>query len=129
MLWIIILLLISTKGLVLFSSFVFKPNIIKAQEFFTVENITYIMPSASGKTCELLVEDGSSVETGQTKVKLDTSEIDLKILQYDNTISIYETRDSLYQRLIDYISNDYSKDDDNHFLIKTIYKSWNFITI
>lgn len=117
--YIIIIFVVAIVGIVTWSAFITKPYIVKAQSILTVENKSVITVAANANIKSISIKEGDLVKLGDILLVQDTLEIDLQIAQINTTIAHYGNRILLYDRLIDYISNDYDKDEPQHCFDKT----------
>jgi len=77
--WTIILTLVSISGLVVWSAFVVKPYVVKAQCIITTDAKSFITTSVSGRIKEFKIRDGQEVHAGDLLFKQESVEIDLQI--------------------------------------------------
>lgn len=121
LLYIILLICISIIGLIVFSSVINKPYIVKSQGIIEVSDKSYIMPKTSGTITNIYFNDGDEVLKDDIIFSLNTLEIDSQINILDNSINTLDSRKELFDRLINYIRDDVEIDltfnkDDNYEL-------------
>jgi multidrug resistance efflux pump len=109
---LIIIIAITIIGLIVGSAFITKPFVVLASGVVSIGDENYIMPLVSGTIKNIEVIEGQKIEEGDILIQLDTSEIDINISQIESTIEKLSMKIELYDRLIDYINNEYSKDDE-----------------
>ncbi len=111
---IITIICLAVVGFFVWSALVQKTSVIKVQGVVTVEDKTPLTVLTNAKVTEVFVTEGATVSTGDKILQLDTTEIDLQISQLQPYIDYYQEHLALYDRLITYTKNNYSKDEEGN---------------
>lgn len=114
--WIGSVIILTIIGVIIWGSLVTKPYVVESTGIAVVENKSTIMIAANARIKEIYVEEGETVQKGDILFEQDSSDIDGQINQIQSNYDYCIGRIELYDRLINYIRNDYLIDDENfHF--------------
>lgn len=106
------IIIITIISFIVWSVFVIKPYIVEISGIGVVDNSSSLVISNSSYVEEIFVKEGDEVEVGDIILIQNASIIDSKINQTIYLYDFYSNRVSLYDRLINYIENDYKLEEE-----------------
>ena len=114
--YLIIFVLSFLITLIIWSSIAIKADVIKQQGTIVSINKINLTSNVNSNITKINYSEGDYVSKDSIIIELNSSEIDVNINQSKSTYDYYLLRSSLFERLIKYIQNDYSlNEEDNSF--------------
>lgn len=107
---IILIVIVLLAVVVIWSMKTPKTYIVHASGIVESNNKNYIMSPYTGKVSEMYIREGSLVQKGEVLFIIESTEMNLQMIQLKNQKVNYETRISQYEKLVTSI-----KDDKNYF--------------
>lgn len=107
----ILLLLIAT---IVWSNIAIKADVIKQNGIIASENKISLTANANASVEKINYTEGDFVKKGEIILQLNSNEVETNISQAKTSYDYFSLRTNLFERLIDYIKNDYSIDEENN---------------
>lgn len=110
----IVFILLLLAATIVWSNIAVKANVIKQNGTIVSSNKVSLTCNVNSNITKINYLEGNYVNKDSIIVELNSSEVDVNIEQTKTTYDYYLLRTSLFERLIDYIQNDYAIDEENN---------------